>query len=74
MNTTIPMAGKLNSTVLESNLIPEYDVAVVSHLCIFGRSFTVADPDPGTPTLLRLMMLSQQDRLCAAFWRFIGAA
>ena len=70
----IPLMGHMNSAVIESNLIPEYDRAVVSSLYIYNKMWTEHSPEPEDRWMLRATMYMQQRRLCASFWRFIGAA
>jgi hypothetical protein len=70
----IPLVASMNSCVLESNLIPELERAVVSTLYAFNKMFTVYDAEPDNRQELGIVMHMQQRKLCAKFWRFIGAA
>ena len=75
MNTNLPLPrdAQIQSGVIESNLIPEYDHAVVTSLYIYGRLWTMHATAPDNKEQLRIMMYMHQQVLLNKFWRFVGA-
>ena len=75
MNTNLPLPrdAQIHSSAIESNLIPEYDHAVVTSMYIHGRLWTMHAAAPDNKEQLRIMMYMHQQVLLNKFWRFVGA-